>query len=124
MLDDEKKFDILLKDLEYRRKKQWDIFSWCSTILLAIIGGMFALATRDRPHSWLPWQRGAISLSAVTVALFAQLWIHYHWKYELEVARALTKAADFPILRKGPPLGYPHVLVALVISALFAIWFA
>jgi hypothetical protein len=36
---------VLQKELEYRRKKQWDIFSWCSTVLLAMIGGIFALAT-------------------------------------------------------------------------------
>ena len=123
MPDSEKKLDILMKDLEYRRKKQWDIFSWCSTVLLAIIGGMFALATREKPQPWLPWQRGAISLSAVIVAVFAQSWINYHYQYELELATTLAKAIDHPIFRKRPPLGYPHVLVALVVAALFAIWF-
>jgi len=28
---------------EYRRTTQWDIFSWCSTLLVAIVGGLIAL---------------------------------------------------------------------------------
>ncbi|MGL9621605.1 hypothetical protein QRQ56_26705 [Bradyrhizobium sp. U531] len=30
-------------ELEYRRKKQWDIFSWVVTILVSVIGGIAAL---------------------------------------------------------------------------------
>jgi hypothetical protein len=113
---------VQLKDLEYRRQKQWDIFSWSSTVLLSITGGVFALATRTTSLAWPTWEKGVISFSALTIAVFAQSWIHYHWQYELALLEALCKSASFPIFRKKTPVGYPHVLAALTLAALLAIW--
>jgi hypothetical protein len=76
--------------LDYRRKKQWDIFSWASTILLSVVGGVFALPTRGQQPR-LPWDRGAVSFAALMVAAFAQVWIRYHWQYELDLAKTIYR---------------------------------
>jgi hypothetical protein len=118
---DERHLDALQKDLDYRRKKQWDIFSWASTILLSLVGGVFALATTGHQPRLL-WQRGAVSFAALTVAVFAQVWIHYHWQYELDLAKTIGNAIGFPLFRKRPLIGYPQVLAALTLAALLAVW--
>jgi len=64
---------VLQKELEYRRKKQWDIFSWCSAILVSINGGIVALATQQKPHVWLLWQRGAVSVAVLTIMAYEVL---------------------------------------------------
>src|ERR1041384_3337493 len=52
---DEKKFayEILRKEVEFRRDKSWTLFSWASTILLGVIGGLVAIASK--PEEALPW---------------------------------------------------------------------
>ena len=119
---DDRAIDVLHKDLEYRRKKQWDIFSWCSTILVSINGGVFALATRKGDSGWPIWERLSLSLAICAVAVFAQSWIHYHWQYELERCETLGRSIGFPIFNKRPPIGYPQILAPLAVTALLAIW--
>lgn len=43
MSDRETLVELLRQDIEYRRTTQWDIFSWCSTLLVAIVGGLIAV---------------------------------------------------------------------------------
>jgi hypothetical protein len=112
---------VLQNDLEYRRKKQWDIFTWSSTVLLSIVGGMFVLE-RQGGTLTRPWEKLVVSLAALTVASFAQLWIRYHWKHELGLCDVLGKHIGFSIMLKKPLIGYPHTLGALTMAALLAIW--
>jgi hypothetical protein len=44
MTDDQKAaLDMARYELNYRREKQWNIFSWIATILVAVISGIVAL---------------------------------------------------------------------------------
>jgi hypothetical protein len=108
---------VLQNDLEYRRTKRWDIFTWSSTVLLSIVGGMFVLE-RQGGTLTRPWEKLVVSLAAITVASFAQLWIRYHWKHELALCDVLGKHIGFSIFLKKPPIGYG----ALTVAALLAVW--
>ena len=114
--------DVLVKDLDYRRKKQWDIFSWSSAILISITGAVCLLASQGKLTTLPAWEKAAISFSAVVIAVFAQTWIHYHWLYELDLSRIVGASIGFSIFRKKTLIGYPHVLTALTLASLWAIW--
>ena len=79
-------FETLRKEAEYRRDKAWKIFSWASTILLAVIGGVIALATNPNPNERvvLPWYPHRILLlAAVTIlAAYSILWVERNLSVE------------------------------------------
>jgi hypothetical protein len=116
--------DVLNKEVEYRRKTQWDIFSWCSTILAAIIGGIIALATKEKPRGFLLWQKWLISVSSGVLALYAWRWINYNWKCERGIARELRELIKLSLSQEYPPrvIGYPLVLALLFLGVLVATW--
>lgn len=58
-------------EVMYRREQQWKVFSWISSLLLAIIGGVIALAGNNLflalPHKIL------LSISVLAFAFFGSL---------------------------------------------------
>lgn len=72
--------DGLQKELEYRRKKQWDIFSWCSTLLVAITGGVIALRARESAFMFSSITKVIISLAVLALFFYAAFWIIYNGK--------------------------------------------
>ena len=109
----------LQKELEYRRKKQWDIFSWCSTLLVAITAGVIALRTRE--PAYLPsWQaKVIISLSVSSILTYAVVWISHNWEQEIKSRERLgEKMKD----HTRPYFGYRGALVLLAIASLLACW--
>jgi hypothetical protein len=82
---DIKKFshDALSTQLAYRRDRRHSIFAWCSTIFVAIIGGVVATVTKS--ESITPYQQGIITSVTVVLASFTVYWIGHHWKIEKEI---------------------------------------
>lgn len=124
MSSDSPKLSILQKDLEYRHKRQWDIFSWCSTLLVAITGGVIALETTQSPHPLtLPTQL-IISLAVVVLAGYAVHWIHYDAKCQTVTVDLLNKEVNLEqTVRKHAGLGYRGAIVLLALAAILAIWY-
>ena len=127
--------EVILKELDYRREKQWRIFSWTSTLLTAVIGGVMALKTRAAQSFTLPYQyKFALSLSVVALAWYACSWINHNWKRQGEVVATLEancKIKDQNI-SEGTNVGfikaedkfitYNKAIVLLVIAAGLVIW--
>jgi hypothetical protein len=116
--------DLASKELDFRREKQWDIFSWCSTILVAITGGVIALQAGTQPHPLVWPQRAIISLAVVVLVAYAVLWLRHNWHMEKLARWCFNKDASERVW--GPKrrvVGYSWALVMLGAAALLATWF-
>ena len=115
--------DIELKELEYRRKKQWDIFSWCSTILVALTGGVIVLQTREHAYQLHTSQKIAISISVIAIMVYAMLWLSYNWTREQEFLKIFdADETSKPAGNKRPYFGYRGAILLLSVGALLATW--
>ena len=81
----------VLEEITFRMTKLWWIFSWTSTILIAITGGVIGLRTGDRSLD-LAYQ-GIIAASAVVVGLYAVIWLRQNLRLE-GLARDALAAHD------------------------------
>lgn len=123
---DESATDLACKELDFRRDKQWDIFSWCSTLLVAITGGVIALQSgpTQQPHLLLRSQRAIISVAVVIVATFAVVWLGHNWHMEKLARRCFPE--DIRERVWGPKrrvVGYRWAIVMLGAAALLATWY-
>ena len=126
--------EFVQKELEYRRRKLWDIFSWCSTMLIAITGGIFALETAaQRPLVFNRWEKGAIIFAVAVITVYAILWMNYHLNREGEMVQALNdnlhlKKLGIPLSMHPPnsrfQVGYRLVLVLLAAAACVVPWYS
>jgi len=79
--------ELLSKEIQYRRERMLQIFSWASSTLIAIIGGIIALSGTSRvfvinkPHKWLLF--GAVLI----LVFWSCLWIDSHSTREEELRR-------------------------------------
>ena len=62
--------ETVLNEISYRMDKLWRIFSWTSTILVAMIGGTIALRTGKKPDLSLPHQI-VLAVAAGVLGLYA-----------------------------------------------------
>ena len=116
--------DVVQKELEYRRKKQWDIFSWSSTVFVAITGGVIVLETREKAYRLHSSQKVAISVAVIALVMYAVLWLSHNLTLEASVAELLGQGANAKLRgEKRPLFGYRGAIVLLAIAALFATWF-
>jgi hypothetical protein len=119
----ESTIDLAYKELDYRRKKQWDIFSWCSTLLVAITGGVIALETAQQAYPLHRSQRAIISLAVAVLVAYAVLWIGHNWSMEKLARRCFSNETKEEIWgSKHKAVGYRWALV-LEVAALLAIWY-
>jgi membrane protein YdbS with pleckstrin-like domain len=74
---DEIKFvrESLLKELEFRREKQWRIFSWVSSILVGVTAGIIALNGKDEGFEIRPYHKGLLIFAIVVLTAYACIWI-------------------------------------------------
>ena len=127
--------EVILKELDYRREKQWRVFSWTSTLLTAVVGGVVALKTRAPQPFLLPYQyKLALSLSVVALTWYACSWIDHNWKRQGEVVATLEancKAKDQNISEgtnvefikaEDKFITYNKAIILLVIAAGVVIW--
>ena len=124
-----KKFacEALAANIKYRRERRWLVFSWSSSILIALIGGIFALANSTGIDLSL-FQRAMLSVAATTVTVCAMLWIRRGAIFQVAEAETLNKFyVDFgmPPLKHSPAItiGTRFTLGVLLLGALATIWF-
>jgi hypothetical protein len=60
--------DLLANEIAYRRERREQIFTWASTVLIAIIGGTIALTSQG--HALGLWQRVYLSLAIFVLAVW------------------------------------------------------
>src|SRR5436309_945896 len=82
--------DVLAAEIANRREKQWKIFSWSSTLLVGITGGVIALTfEKEKPLHLLP--RLLLTLSTFALAGYSWLWCERNVRSEEETQKELNK---------------------------------
>jgi len=78
----------VLEEITFRMTKLYWIFSWTSTVLLAITGAVIHLRTGDRPLG--PTHQGLIAATAVVIGLYAVIWLQQNLRLEGLARNALA----------------------------------
>jgi hypothetical protein len=116
--------------LNQRLEKLWRVFTWCSSILITITGGVI-LAARTKEKSLLRFPQDPIIISSIIVILtiYSWLWIRENLKIEKNIRDLLDKMFEelnYPQLKTLRPdkarFGYKHVILLLGLLALAATW--
>ena len=121
------KMQRLENELNHRLEKLWRIFSWASSILISIIGGIIVLEKIE--HETLHISERII-FSAVVLILtgYAFYWICQNLKFETETRKKLESLLNSSADSKPGELphrvrwGYNPVIILLGLTALSAIW--
>src|SRR5215472_17129683 len=112
--------DLLCQDIDYRRTTQWNIFSWCSTLLVAIVGGLIALRA---PHTLHPGLKAIITIAVMVLTGFALIWhVHHERKEKLARDRLSRDVNDSSWKATGRFHGHQVVVAVLCAAALAATW--
>ncbi len=85
------KVQILENQLKHRLDKLWKIFSWTSTLLIAIIGGMMAIA---RDGDVEIGQKIAILAVVTILMIYANNWLKENLKREKKIRKALKNVLE------------------------------
>ncbi|MBL6448262.1 hypothetical protein JMN32_18250 [Fulvivirga sp. 29W222] len=121
-------YEALRKEIEFRREKAWRIFSWVSTILLSVMGGIIAIKSSS---SWnLTCFHAALLTGAILVlSNFSHLWIHRNLEIEDNALNKIEPLEVFFKIRepnekdaKRPMFGYHATIILLTIATLITIW--
>ena len=121
--------DIVKWEIDYRRQKQWNIFSWCSTLLVAIIGGTITLRTgvfAKTPVTWDVKLQSLVTFAVVVLVFYTCLWIYHSDYRENEAIKHLDDNAKILLMRDNNRWGWTYssrvVVVLLGAAAILAIW--
>ena len=120
-MDDKKSIsELLQRELDYRRTKQWNIFSWSSGTLVAITCAMVALQrTTPLPTS----QRLPVATAVAALAIYSFIWLEYNSTQEKRTAERLKEESGWYVRGDNPPPGFRGAVVILAIAAQFATWY-
>src|SRR5436305_8808236 len=131
-MDEERKavIEALRDELEYRREKQWKIFSWVAMLLLAAIAGVITLAGKGEFR--FPWPQRIVAVVAlVAISRYARLWVNENIRFEsccrnrlLDLLAGSGLARDvIPDPERAPNFGYARVIILLMLGAILTILF-
>ncbi|HEV8430301.1 MAG TPA: hypothetical protein VGQ41_20525 [Pyrinomonadaceae bacterium] len=133
MTDQEKAaLEVIRHEVGYRREKQWKIFSWTATILVAVIAGVITLVGDDKFKFPLWPQRAAMAAATIVITVYACHWIHENITFESGARDALTgffkdneiSKNVIPDPRTSPHFGYSATLILLAVAAVATVLFA
>lgn len=120
----------LEEQLNQRLEKLWRIFSWTSSILIAISGGVIVLLRKKDKIELVLIDRILISIVVIALAIYSLIWIHKNLNIEKEIRIQLEKIYEeelnYTDYKKLNPtktkFGYRTVICLLGITSLVAIW--
>jgi FtsH-binding integral membrane protein len=84
--------EALWKEILYRREKQWKIFSWTTSLLLAAIAGVVATTTKEGFELSLS-HKVILAITLLLLFLYAVIWLSDNIRRE-EQATTLIKRID------------------------------
>jgi hypothetical protein len=122
----------VLQEITFRMTKLWWIFSWTSTVLVAITGGVIAL--RREAGSLAMAQHVLIAASAAVIGSYAVIWLRQNLKLEVLARNALAAHDEALGIRSyndviggglprpdiGIVVGYQFTVVLLTVIAVAA----
>ena len=118
--------DALAKERDHRREKLWSLFTWTSTLLTALIGGVVALSA-EQDFKLVPAHRWLLTCAVCIISAYSCRWLKANLDLEdgADVSiRSLDEKLGVPkVSTDWPPLlGYIPTLGLLFVAALFTIW--
>jgi hypothetical protein len=122
----------VLEEINFRMTKLWWIFSWTSTVLVAITGGVLALRREDGCLELE--QHALVATSAVVIGSYAIIWLRQNLRLEVLSRDALAAhdealgirsyntliGGSLPRPDSGIVVGYQLTVVLLTIIAVAA----
>lgn len=82
------------RELDFRRGREQQIFTWSATVLLATTGGILASSWQNSVLSKLGMAGVVVAASAVgAFTLYSMVWQHHQRKYLMQTQRVLAKVA-------------------------------
>jgi hypothetical protein len=121
--------EMLRKEIEYRREKAWNIFSWVSTILLGVIGGVVAIASKKSEWDFRWYHAALLTFSVLALSIYSCFWIQQNLDIEKDMSKKI-KLFEVKLEIRGqneeytkrPRFGYVITVILLTIAALISIW--
>lgn len=132
--------ETLEKELAHFLEKLWKIFSWTSTILISIIGGVIALKFRVQPGSLSVNNKVSLVLAVIVVSIYAVVQLNQILSFEMKTRNKLQvcdeklgilRALSIPSTTEDRPdthpmskwIGYQATVFLLAIAAIYTIVF-
>ncbi len=119
-------YKFLEYELNFQRARKHEVFSWASSLLIAMIGGIVALTAVKR-SMLAETQQWVLTAAILILCLFTCLWMGLHWA---EYCRVRDKLSFYynQIAASGEDDYWRHdytsivAIVALSLVALFSVW--
>ena len=86
---DEGFYKFLEYELDFQRKRKQEIFSWASSLLVAIIGGVITLTVVHGAMLPLAY-KWAVTFAVVILGAYSWFWIQLHWGEYFQVRDKLS----------------------------------
>ena len=123
--------ESLEKELAHYLEKLWKLFSWTSTILLSIIGGIFALRFRETCLYLSPGNKVSLVSAVLVLSFVAIVQLNVVLDFETETRNKLKECDQvlgIPYERMRPDKGvmsrlffYSPTLILLTAAAFYSI---
>jgi hypothetical protein len=124
--------ETVLNEISYRMDKLWRIFSWTSTVLVAMIGGTIGLRTGKADLSLA--HQIVLAVAAGVLGLYAVIWLRQNLRLEARARDALVahdralgigpyvESIDGALPRpdRGIVVGYKLTVALLAVAAIVA----
>lgn len=81
--------ETLEKELAHYLEKLWKIFSWTSTILISIIGGVIAFRFREQPGSLSINNKVSLMLAVIVLSIYAIVQLNQILSFETKARNKL-----------------------------------
>ena len=132
--------ETLEKELAHYLEKLWKLFSWTSTILISIIGGVIALRFREQPISLSINNKISLMLAVMVISIYTIIQLKLILSFETKARNKLqvcdeklgilqifsipSDARDRPDTHPGSKwIGYQATVLLLALAAVYTIVF-
>lgn len=120
----------LESQLNHRLEKLWRVFSWCSSILISITGGVIVANRGIDQFKLYQLDRFLISCIIIIVSAYGWAWIEENLKIEINIRNQIDKIFEEEFhsthLKELRPdkakFGYKSVILLLGLVAIATTW--
>jgi hypothetical protein len=122
----EKFYRFLEYELNFQRTRKQEVFTWASSLLVAIIGGVIALTAVHGTMLALPY-KGVLTFAVAILCWSSWRWMELHWAAYLRARKKLSFYYDqIATNGKDSPWKHDYTSIAAVLSlsivALISVW--
>jgi hypothetical protein len=117
--------ELLSKEIQFRRERQWQVFTWTSSILVGIIVGVIAINGTDKGFVITTYHKWLLCFAVCIIAICACYWLAEH-TYKERRLRAKANQYDKELgldieLHSGKGHYFRGYILAIVLMAIAAL---